>query len=46
MQWLDYGALNGVGQWHNSGKGRFYYEITETVEGEDLNEYIKTGKIK
>ena len=23
IEWLDYGKLNGVGQWHNSGKGRF-----------------------
>lgn len=23
VKWLDYGALNGIGQWHNSGKGRF-----------------------
>lgn len=23
IEWLDYGALNGLGQWHNSGKGRF-----------------------
>lgn len=22
-EWLDYGALNGLGQWHNSGMGRF-----------------------
>lgn len=22
-EWLDYGALNGIGQWHNSGMGRF-----------------------
>ena len=26
IQWLDYGALNGIGQWHNSGKGRFTWE--------------------
>lgn len=25
-EWLDYGALNGIGQWHNSGKGRFTWE--------------------
>ena len=25
IQWLDYGALNGIGQWHNSGKGRFVW---------------------
>jgi len=24
---LDYGALKGIGQWRNSGKGRFSYEI-------------------
>lgn len=23
IEWLDYGKLNGIGQWHNSGKGRF-----------------------
>lgn len=27
IEWLDYGELNGIGQWHNSGKGRFLYEI-------------------
>lgn len=26
IEWLDYGALNGIGQWHNSGKGRFKWE--------------------
>jgi hypothetical protein len=24
--WLDYGALRGIGQWRNSGKGRFDWE--------------------
>jgi hypothetical protein len=24
--WLDYGKLRGLGQWRNSGKGRFTYE--------------------
>lgn len=28
-EWLDYGRLNGIGQWHNSGKGRFTWEETE-----------------
>lgn len=28
-EWLDYGALNGLGQWHNSGKGRFTWEYIE-----------------
>ena len=25
-EWLDYGALRGIGQWRNSGKGRFSWE--------------------
>lgn len=25
-EWLDYGALRGLGQWRNSGKGRFVWE--------------------
>jgi hypothetical protein len=25
-EWLDYGALRGIGQWRNSGKGRFLWE--------------------
>lgn len=25
-EWLDYGQFNGLGQWHNSGKGRFTWE--------------------
>ena len=24
-EWLDYGQLRGIGQWRNSGKGRFTY---------------------
>lgn len=24
-EWLDYGILRGIGQWRNSGKGRFTY---------------------
>lgn len=26
-EWLDYGVLRGLGQWRNSGKGRFAYEV-------------------
>lgn len=26
-EWLDYGALRGLGQWRNSGKGRFEWEL-------------------
>jgi len=25
-EWLDYGRLSGIGQWRNSGKGRFSWE--------------------
>ena len=25
-EWLDYGALRGIGQWRNSGRGRFAWE--------------------
>lgn len=26
-EWMDYGVYNGLGQWRNSGKGAFTYEI-------------------
>ena len=29
LEWLDYGALRGIGQWRNYGKGRFTYEILD-----------------
>lgn len=29
VEWLDYGILRGLGQWRNSGKGRFSYEIAD-----------------
>ncbi len=28
-EWLDYGALRGLGQWRNSGKGKFKWELVE-----------------
>lgn len=27
MEWLEYGELRGTGQWRNSGKGRFTFEV-------------------
>jgi len=27
MEWLEYGELRGLGQWRNSGKGKFTFEI-------------------
>ena len=32
LECLNYGALRGIGQWRNSGKGRFTYEILERVK--------------
>ena len=29
LEWLDYGKFRGLGQWRNSGKGRFTYEVLE-----------------
>lgn len=29
FEYLDYGYYNGLGQWHNSGKGKFSYEILD-----------------
>jgi hypothetical protein len=27
LEWLEYGKLRGIGQWRNSGMGRFGYEL-------------------
>jgi hypothetical protein len=27
LEWLDYGKLRGLGQWRNSGKGKFTYKV-------------------
>lgn len=32
MEWLDYGMLRGMGQWRNSGKGRFKYMFVGEME--------------
>ena len=29
VEWLDYGALRGIGQWRNSGCGRFTYDVID-----------------
>lgn len=29
LEWLDYGVLRGIGQWRNSGKGRFTFDVIE-----------------
>lgn len=35
-EWLDYGVFRGLGQWRNSGKGRFTWEEVEIppIKGE------------
>lgn len=29
IEWLEYGYLRGIGQWRNSSKGRFCYEVLD-----------------
>ena len=29
MEWLNYGKYSGIGQWRNSGKGRFVWELVQ-----------------
>lgn len=29
LEWLDYGRMRGIGQWRNSGKGRFRYDVID-----------------
>lgn len=29
LEWLEYGKLRGLGQWRNSGKGRFTFEVVK-----------------
>ncbi len=33
-EWLDYGILKGLGQWRNSGKGRFIWRETDADDAE------------
>ena len=48
MEWLGYGYYRGIGQWRNSSKGRFVYEILSDATGWPIagnmdlaEEYIK-----
>jgi len=43
FEWLDYGKLNGLGCWHNAGRGRFTYEV---LEGDKRPEGILLGATK
>lgn len=33
-EWLDFNAMKGFGQWRNSGKGRYHWEILEEKEAD------------
>lgn len=35
LEWLSYGALHGLGQWRNSGKGKFVHSVVDT-DGQEL----------
>ncbi len=41
MEWMDYGILRGTGQWRNSGKGRFMYEILDEKTPKSMAEAVK-----
>lgn len=34
-EWLNYGRYHGLGQWRNSGKGKFSWELLSETEDED-----------
>lgn len=34
-EWLDYGKYHGLGQWRNSGKGKFSWELLSEEEDEE-----------
>ena len=44
-EWLDYGCLNGIGQWHNSGMGSMFWEkVSDWTTGSDLHSYMEKMK--
>lgn len=46
IEWLDYGELNGLGCWHNSGKGTFTWKDAVGLDGEDRTAPKKRGRKK
>ena len=42
--WLDYGYFNGLGQWRNSGKGKFTWEDITPKKPKIEKKIIKTKK--
>lgn len=41
LEWMDYGLLRGTGQWRNSGKGRFTYEVLGGAEPKSFKEAVE-----
>lgn len=39
-EWLEYGRYSGLGQWRNSGKGRFRYELLHEWTGKEGDETL------
>lgn len=44
-EWLEYGAINGLGQWRNSGKGSFTWEELDFKVFNNLPKKKKSFKI-
>lgn len=44
LECLEYGILRGIGQWRNSGKGRFVYDILDD-EGNVIGGNNTSGKV-
>lgn len=42
-EWLDYGRFNGIGQWRNSGKGKFLWEELD-ANGKTIGGNLETAK--
>lgn len=43
IEWMDFGVLRGTGQWRNSGKGRFTYELIEVLEPNSFGEAVRVA---
>lgn len=43
IEWMEFGVLRGTGQWRNSGKGRFVYELIETLEPNSVGEAVRVA---
>ena len=43
-EWMEYGKLRGLGQWRNSGKGRFACRVVDKDSGKVLLDNIRKVK--